>query len=180
MRARMGRVGIAIAAAGLAGVLLKIAVVLGGGPAELGADARLDLAAARLEAAGLTEVGRADVTADGTYRAAGFVRPGCRGQLMLVPLLRNAEFVGLTRRLPARPRYAVAGRHYDEIPILAVWFDTVTRRLFGRDGALPPFAWVEDGECLLAEALLAVPRPVSNRAPESRHFAPVRNTLSRG
>lgn len=145
------------------GVLAVALKVLSVAPPPPDADTLLNRVSERFAVHGLVEAGRANLTKDGTYRAARYATLTCQEAAVALPLLRNSEFKGLLDDPRFPVRYIVAGRVYDTFPELTLWREALLKRVRLVSPDLPPIAIVANPACISDVGRLGhPPRPSQN------------------
>ena len=116
---------------------------------------KLDHVLSIARSAGLSERWRGELTADGVYTGSTLQAFGCSGYLAVVPILRNAEIIGLSGLFAGAPSYLVDGEVYGEFPELPMWLWQIETRVFGASDVLPPIAIHESGSCGITDRLIS-------------------------
>jgi hypothetical protein len=133
----------------------KVALAAMAPASEQTAAEKLDHVLTIARSAGLSESWRGELTADGVYTGSTLQAFGCNGVLAVVPILRNAEIIGLSSLFAGTPSYLIDGEIYDEFPELPMWLWQIETRVFGPSEALPPIAIHESGSCGITDRLIS-------------------------
>ena len=107
-----------------------------------------------IQAKGLSLTHSYHLTEDGTYTVHRFETLECKGAILIVPILRNAEVQGLEGRLRFVSGYMVAGETYQHFPALSL----LVHRTLSLSGLTtrshPPFLFADQTDCGLAARVL--------------------------
>lgn len=144
----------AFVALGAIALTLKVLVSSSAHTAERGVDAETELVSA-LGASGLTLVSTVVLTNTDAYKAYILKHAECPGgRIAIVPVIRNAETVGLSSLFTGTIEYIVQRERYQSFPAARVWIDSVRTRLGLQSSGLPPVGVVEKGTCGLSDRLI--------------------------
>jgi len=143
----------AFVALGVIALMLKIMVSSSVYTAKEGVDTESELVSA-LAASGFALVSTVVLTNTDAYKAYILKHDTCPdGLLAVVPVIRNAETVGLSALFTGNIEYIVQGERYQSFPAAPVWFASVQNRLGWQSQGLTPIGVVEKGSCRLSDRL---------------------------